>query len=213
MYQYEQLQPHNNRWTVTQNSAVAIALSVASVVLFAVAGLGAAPTFLRIASSAPGVGVQKMGSLIPAQAQRMMYGVALRAATEEVAEEAAPAEAPVLEDMPELEEDVAADDSPKERIRMKLKSYKVPLLESATEQIMQACRASEAVARGPVRLPTKKKIFCVLRSPHVNKDSREHFEIRTHQRLIDVRNPTSQVIDSLMALDLPAGVDVEVKLT
>ena len=60
---------------------------------------------------------------------------------------------------------------------MKLKSYKVPLLESATEQIMQACRASEAVARGPVRLPTKKKIFCVLRSPHVNKDSREHFEV------------------------------------
>lgn len=65
---------------------------------------------------------------------------------------------------------------------------------------------------GPVRLPTRRKIFCVLRSPHVNKDSREHFEIRTHQRLIDLHNPSAQTIDSLMSLDLPAGVDIEVKL-
>ncbi|KAK9803287.1 hypothetical protein WJX72_008121 [[Myrmecia] bisecta] len=64
----------------------------------------------------------------------------------------------------------------------------------------------------PVPLPTKRRIYCVLRSPHVNKDSREHFETRTHQRLLDIKNLTSQTIDKLMQLDLPAGVDVEVKL-
>lgn len=65
---------------------------------------------------------------------------------------------------------------------------------------------------GPVPLPTKKRIYCVLKSPHVHKDARFHFEIRTHQRLIDILYPTAQTIDSLMQLDLPAGVDVEVKL-
>lgn len=78
--------------------------------------------------------------------------------------------------------------------------------------IREAATSSAARMSGPVRLPTKRKIFCVLRSPHVNKDSREHFEIRTHQRLIDLHNPSAQTIDSLMSLDLPAGVDIEVKL-
>ncbi|KAH7284115.1 hypothetical protein KP509_34G039900 [Ceratopteris richardii] len=66
---------------------------------------------------------------------------------------------------------------------------------------------------GPVPLPTKRRLYCVLRSPHVNKDSREHFERRTHQRLIDLENPNAGTIDALMQLDIPAGVDVEVKLS
>ena len=97
-------------------------------------------------------------------------------------------------------------------IRIKLKSYKVaPLIESC-EKIMEAAAESQATAVGPVPLPLRKKVFAVLRSPHVNKNSFEHFEIRTHQRLIDVKNPTAQTIDNLMQLDLPAGVDIQIKL-
>uniref|UniRef100_A0A7S0WWN0 Small ribosomal subunit protein uS10 domain-containing protein n=1 Tax=Pyramimonas obovata TaxID=1411642 RepID=A0A7S0WWN0_9CHLO len=97
-------------------------------------------------------------------------------------------------------------------IRIKLKSYKVaPLIESC-DKIMEAATESNASAVGPVPLPMRKKIFAVLRSPHVNKNSFEHFELRTHQRLIDVKNPTAQTIDNLMQLDLPAGVDIQIKL-
>uniref|UniRef100_A0A6N2MNN4 Small ribosomal subunit protein uS10 domain-containing protein n=1 Tax=Salix viminalis TaxID=40686 RepID=A0A6N2MNN4_SALVM len=74
---------------------------------------------------------------------------------------------------------------------------------------MDAARTTNAKTMGPVPLPTKKRIYCVLKSPHVHKDARFHFEIRTHQRLIDILYPTAQTIDSLMQLDLPAGVDVE----
>ncbi|GKF28050.1 30S ribosomal protein S10, chloroplastic, partial [Tanacetum coccineum] len=80
------------------------------------------------------------------------------------------------------------------------------------KQIMDAARTTNAKTMGPVPLPTKKRIYCVLKSPHVHKDTRFHFEIRTHQRLIDILHPTAQTIDSLMQLDLRAGVDVEVKL-
>eukprot|EP00238_Polyblepharides_amylifera_P009697 CAMPEP_0196579308 /NCGR_PEP_ID=MMETSP1081-20130531/19859_1 /TAXON_ID=36882 /ORGANISM="Pyramimonas amylifera, Strain CCMP720" /LENGTH=140 /DNA_ID=CAMNT_0041898843 /DNA_START=99 /DNA_END=521 /DNA_ORIENTATION=- len=99
-----------------------------------------------------------------------------------------------------------------QNIRIKLRSYKVPELIESCEKICAAAAASNATAVGPIALPTRRKIFCVLRSPHVNKDSREHFEIRTHQRLIDLKNPSAQTIDSLMQIDLPAGVDIEVKL-
>ncbi|PIA58223.1 hypothetical protein AQUCO_00500279v1 [Aquilegia coerulea] len=102
--------------------------------------------------------------------------------------------------------------SPKQKIRIKLRSYWVPLIEDSCKLIMDAARTSNAKTVGPVPLPTKKKIFCVLKSPHVHKDARFHFEIRTHQRLIDILYPTAQTIDSLMQLDIPAGVDVEVKL-
>lgn len=102
--------------------------------------------------------------------------------------------------------------STKQKIRIKLRSYWVNLIEQACQQILEAARSSEAKTMGPVPLPTKKRVYCVLRSPHVNKDSREHFEIRTHRRLIDLENPNAQTIDALMQLDLPAGVDVEVKL-
>lgn len=97
-------------------------------------------------------------------------------------------------------------------IRIKLRGYEPKVLEESCEMIREAATSSAASMSGPVRLPTRRKVFCVLRSPHVNKDSREHFEIRTHQRLIDLHNPSAQTIDALMSLDLPAGVDIEVKL-
>ncbi|KAH9625704.1 hypothetical protein KSS87_015143 [Heliosperma pusillum] len=106
----------------------------------------------------------------------------------------------------------ASEMAPKQKIRIKLRSYWVPLIEDSCKQIMDAARTTNAKTMGPVPLPTKKRIFCVLKSPHVHKDARFHFEIRTHQRLIDILYPTAQTIDSLMQLDLPAGVDVEVKL-
>ncbi|XP_057460928.1 30S ribosomal protein S10, chloroplastic-like isoform X2 [Actinidia eriantha] len=100
----------------------------------------------------------------------------------------------------------------KQKIRIKLRSYWVKLIEDSCKQIMDAARTTNAKTMGPVPLPTKKRIYCVLKSPHVHKDARFHFEIRTHQRLIDILHPTAQTIDSLMQLDIPAGVDVEVKL-
>ncbi|XP_047968704.1 30S ribosomal protein S10, chloroplastic-like [Salvia hispanica] len=102
--------------------------------------------------------------------------------------------------------------APKQKIRIKLRSYWVPLIEDSCKQIMEAARTTNAKTMGPVPLPTKRRVYCVLKSPHVHKDARFHFEIRTHQRLIDILYPTAQTIDSLMQLDLPAGVDVEVKL-
>ncbi|KAJ6886432.1 30S ribosomal protein S10 [Populus alba x Populus x berolinensis] len=102
--------------------------------------------------------------------------------------------------------------APKQKIRIKLRSFWVKLIEDSCKQIMDAARTTNAKTMGPVPLPTKKRVYCVLKSPHVHKDARFHFEIRTHQRLIDILYPTAQTIDSLMQLDLPAGVDVEVKL-
>ncbi|KAJ7296969.1 hypothetical protein O6H91_Y087400 [Diphasiastrum complanatum] len=101
---------------------------------------------------------------------------------------------------------------PKQKIRIKLRSYWTPLIEQASKQILDAAQNTNSKTMDPIPSPTKRRIYCVLRSPHVNKDSREHFEIRTHRRLIDIENPTAQTIDALMQLDIPAGVDVEVKL-
>ena len=102
--------------------------------------------------------------------------------------------------------------APKQKIRIKLRSYWVPLIEDSCKKIIDAAKTTNAKTMGPVPLPTKRRVYCVLNSPHVHKDSRFHFEIRTHQRLIDIMYPTAQTIDSLMQLQLPAGVDVEVKL-
>lgn len=102
--------------------------------------------------------------------------------------------------------------APKQKIRIKLRSYWADLIEDSCKQILDAARTTNAKTMGPVPLPTKKRIHCLLKSPHVHKDARFHFEVRTHQRLIDILYPTAQTIDSLMQLDLPAGVDVEVKL-
>ncbi|KAG6423862.1 hypothetical protein SASPL_114267 [Salvia splendens] len=91
--------------------------------------------------------------------------------------------------------------APKQKIRIKLRSYWVPLIEDSCKQIMEAARTTNAKTMGPVPLPTKRRVYSVLKSPHVHKDARFHFEIRTHQRLIDILYPTAQTIDSLMQLD------------
>ena len=97
------------------------------------------------------------------------------------------------------------------RIRIRLKSYDHANLDQSVSEIVRTARRTGATASGPVPLPTKKSIYTVLRSPHVDKKSREQFEIRTHKRLIDIFEPTPQTVDALMKLDLPAGVDVEIK--
>ena len=101
---------------------------------------------------------------------------------------------------------------PKQRIRIKLKSYDHRILDQSAVQIVEAAERTGAAVIGPVPLPTHIKKFCVIRSPHVDKDSREQFEIRTHKRLIDIVDPTSKTIDALTTLNLPAGVDIEIKL-
>ena len=101
---------------------------------------------------------------------------------------------------------------PKQKIRIKLKSYDHRILDQSAVQIVEAAERTGAAVIGPVPLPTHIKKFCVIRSPHVDKDSREEFEIRTHKRLIDIVDPTSKTIDALTTLNLPAGVDIEIKL-
>lgn len=102
--------------------------------------------------------------------------------------------------------------SEKNKIRIKLKSYDHKLLTISCNQIIDTANRTNAKIVGPVPLPTKRKIYCVLRSPHVDKDSREHFEIKSHTKIIDIHIPTSKTIDSLMKLNIPAGIDIEVKL-
>lgn len=101
---------------------------------------------------------------------------------------------------------------PEQRIRIRLKSFDHRLLEQAAQKIVETAKEAGAEISGPVPLPTKVERFCVLRSPHVDKKSREHFEIRTHKRLIDILRPSQKAIEALTRLDLPAGVDVEIKL-
>jgi len=98
-----------------------------------------------------------------------------------------------------------------QRIRIRLKSYDHATLDQSAGQIVQTVRRTGALTSGPVPLPTKKTIYTVLRGPHVDKKSREQFEIRTHKRLLDILEPTQQTLDALMKLDLSAGVDVEIK--
>lgn len=100
----------------------------------------------------------------------------------------------------------------KQKIRIRLQAYDHRLLDASCEKIMDTVNRTQAHAVGPIPLPTKRRIYCVLRSPHIDKDSREHFEIRTHRRIIDIYQPQAKTIDALMKLDLPAGVDIEVKL-
>lgn len=98
-----------------------------------------------------------------------------------------------------------------EKIRIKLKAYEATLIDSAIQEIVATARRTGAEIAGPIPLPTRKSRFCVLRSPHTDKKSREHFEIRTHKRLLDILSPTQQTIDALMKLDLSAGVHVEIE--
>ena len=101
---------------------------------------------------------------------------------------------------------------PQQRIRIRLKAYDHRILDQSAEQIVEAAERTGAIVAGPIPLPTHIKKFTVIRSPFIHKDGREQFEIRTHKRLIDIQNPTSRTVDTLMRLQLPAGVDIEVKL-
>jgi small subunit ribosomal protein S10 len=99
-----------------------------------------------------------------------------------------------------------------QRIRIRLKGYDHKLIDQSVQEIVDAARRTGARVAGPIPLPTKIERYCVLRSPHVDKKSRDQFEIRTFKRLLDILDPTQQTVDSLMKLDLSAGVDVEIKL-
>ena len=99
-----------------------------------------------------------------------------------------------------------------QRIRIRLRAYDHVMLDRSTSEIVQTAKRTGAKIAGPVPLPTQRSIYTVLRSPHVDKKSREQFEIRTHKRLIDIIDSTPQTVDALMRLDLPAGVDIRVKV-
>ena len=99
----------------------------------------------------------------------------------------------------------------KQKIRIKLLAYDHRLLDMSTGEIVETAKRTGALVIGPIPLPTKREIFTVLRSPHVDKKSREQFQIKTHKRLLDIINPTAKTIDALKKLDLPAGVYVEIK--
>jgi small subunit ribosomal protein S10 len=99
-----------------------------------------------------------------------------------------------------------------QKIRIRLKAFDHKLLDASCEKIVETANRTNALAVGPIPMPTKRRIYCVLRSPHVDKDSREHFETRTHSRIIDIYQPSPKTIDALMKLDLASGVDIEVKL-
>ncbi|MCX5895341.1 MAG: 30S ribosomal protein S10 [Proteobacteria bacterium] len=99
-----------------------------------------------------------------------------------------------------------------QKIRIRLKAYDHRLLDQSAAEIVDTAKRTGAKVVGPIPLPTRINKYCVLRSPHVDKKSREQFEIRTHKRLMDILEPTQQTIDALMKLDLSAGVDVEIKL-
>jgi len=98
------------------------------------------------------------------------------------------------------------------KIRIRLRAYDHNILDTSCKKMIDVLKQEENTQYSLVPLPTRRRIYCVLRSPHVNKDSREHFEIRTHQRIVDLYKPSVKAIDSLIKLDLPAGVDVEIKI-
>jgi small subunit ribosomal protein S10 len=99
-----------------------------------------------------------------------------------------------------------------QKIRIKLKSYDHNLVDKSSEKIVKTVRSTGAVVSGPIPLPTHKKIFTVLRSPHVNKKAREQFQLCTYKRMLDIYSSTSKTVDALMKLELPSGVDVEIKV-
>ena len=99
-----------------------------------------------------------------------------------------------------------------QKIRIRLKAYDHEIIDQSTKKIVETVKRTQADLRGPVPLPTEKHRFTVIRSPHKDKDSREHFEIRIHKRLLDIVDPGPKTVDSLQRLDLPAGVDIEIKI-
>ncbi|MCJ7829044.1 MAG: 30S ribosomal protein S10 [Dehalococcoidia bacterium] len=101
---------------------------------------------------------------------------------------------------------------PKQKIRIKIRGYDHRLVDQSAEQIVETAERTGAVVVGPVPLPTRIEKFCVIRSPFIDKDSREQFEMRTHKRLIDILGPTSKTIDALTQLQLPSGVEIDIRL-
>ena len=99
-----------------------------------------------------------------------------------------------------------------QKIRIKLKSYDHQLVDKSAEKIVKAVKATGAIVSGPIPLPTRIEKFTVLRSPHIDKKSMEAFEMRTHKRLIDIDSPSKETVDALSHLDLPSGVDIQIKL-
>lgn len=99
-----------------------------------------------------------------------------------------------------------------QKIRIKLKSYDHNLVDKSAEKILKTVRTTGAVVTGPIPLPTQKKVFTILRSPHVNKKARDQYQLSTYKRLLDIYSSTSKTVDALMKLELPSGVDVEIKV-
>jgi len=98
-----------------------------------------------------------------------------------------------------------------QKIRIKLRAYDHEIIDRSAKKIVETVESSGAKVSGPIPLPNRRNLYCVIRGPHVDKDSREHFEIRVHKRLIDIIDPTPKTVDLLMRLSLPAGVDIEIK--
>ncbi|MDA8385117.1 MAG: 30S ribosomal protein S10 [Actinomycetota bacterium] len=103
-------------------------------------------------------------------------------------------------------------DTSRQRIRIRLKAYDAAILDSSTKKIVETVLRTDAKVKGPVPLPTETSRYTVIRSPHKHKDSREHFEMRVHKRLLDIVEHTPKTVDSLQRLDVPAGVDIEIKI-
>ena len=103
-------------------------------------------------------------------------------------------------------------DAKGQKIRIRLKAYDHEIIDQSTKKIVETVLRTQAKVRGPVPLPTEIRRYTVVRSPHVDKDSREHFEMRIHKRLLDIVEPTGKTVEALQRLDLPAGVDIEVKM-
>ena len=101
---------------------------------------------------------------------------------------------------------------PNQKIRIRLKAFDHKLIDQSAQEIVETAKRTGAQVRGPIPLPTRKERFTVLTSPHVNKDARDQYEIRTHKRLVDIVEPTDKTVDALMKLDLAAGVDVQISL-
>ncbi|MGE3620058.1 MAG: 30S ribosomal protein S10 [Acidimicrobiia bacterium] len=100
----------------------------------------------------------------------------------------------------------------KQKIRIRLKAYDHEVIDQSTKKIVETVTRTQATVRGPIPLPTEKRRYTVIRSPHKDKDSREHFEMRVHKRLLDILEPSAKTVDSLQRIELPAGVDIEIKI-
>lgn len=173
-------------------------------------GAAAAPTVRPFGVLRP-VAFSSVRSVPQQQARRQCPEFVCRAAAQD----------DVAEDMVEYEEGGDVDyvmtssavspttSSEKVKLRIRMRAYEVPLLQQCADQIEAVAQATGAIFKGPVMLPTRKKLYCVLRSPHVNKDAREHFEIRIHHRLVDLKNLSAETVAAMMEWVPPAGVEVE----